>query len=133
MKIEGIIFDFYGVIYDFDSGKLNSDLLNWIKQNKAQYKIAILSNSSVGSVEQTLAKEKALDLFETILVSGSTAYSKPMPQIYELMLDKLAMEPGQVIFVDDSEQNTATAESLGIKSIHWQNFTQFDKEIAGLI
>lgn len=56
--------------------------------------------------------------FEGGVVSAKVKYIKPQPEIYETLLDKYRLNPGESLFIDDLEKNTRAAEKLGIRAIH---------------
>jgi 2-haloacid dehalogenase len=70
-----------------------------------------------------LARERFdfLGWFRPILVSGEIGAIKPDPRIYEVLLERSAIDPLSAIFIDDAEANAATARSFGIHAIHFTN------------
>ncbi|MBS1675261.1 MAG: HAD family phosphatase [Actinobacteria bacterium] len=56
--------------------------------------------------------------FDHLVISGDVGMRKPQPEIYELALRGLDVEPQSVVFVDDVALNIAAASSLGMRTIH---------------
>ena len=57
------------------------------------------------------------ELFDGIVTSGIENTGKPGKQIFEILLDRYQLNAQECFFIDDSEANTRTAESLGIDTI----------------
>lgn len=82
-------------------------------------KTALLSND-VGSWNDYLREKFALNaLFDAIVVSGDVGMRKPMPQIYALMLERLAFEARECIFIDDQMRNLNAAREAGLNTLHY--------------
>ena len=65
-------------------------------------------------------------LFDVVIDSSEVGARKPEPKIYEITREKLDVEAGEILFVDDIGQNLKAAHRLG-----WQ--TLLFKEIAPTI
>jgi choline kinase len=53
--------------------------------------------------------------------------------LLEHTLEKLNVKPEEAIFIDDMERNTKASEALGIKSIVFENFDQFKKDLEEIL
>lgn len=62
-----------------------------------------------------------LGLFRDIVVSGEVMMKKPDPEIFHLLLSKIGVEPGSVLFIDDSPANVQAAEALGLAAHHFRD------------
>ena len=60
-----------------------------------------------------------LDKFDPFVDLSNTGILKPDPRGYRRVLDGLAMEADEVLFVDDQPVNIAGAEKLGMKAVHF--------------
>jgi putative hydrolase of the HAD superfamily len=56
-------------------------------------------------------------LFDATVISGDVGLHKPQPEIYELACERLAVEPGAAVFVDDLRENCAGAEAVGMTAV----------------
>jgi putative hydrolase of the HAD superfamily len=53
-----------------------------------------------------------------VLVDGSVeGYLKPHPRLYEILADRLGLDFGDLVFLDDQMTNIRGAEALGIRSV----------------
>ena len=58
-----------------------------------------------------------------IIESARVGCRKPGEEIYNLMLEKLDINPGEAVFIDDMGRNVETAKSLGWQGIEVLIFT----------
>ena len=58
-----------------------------------------------------------VDLFDATVISGEVGLHKPQPEIYLLACERLAVEPGDAVFVDDLRENCAGAEAVGMQAV----------------
>lgn len=54
---------------------------------------------------------------EAIVVSGREKIAKPDPRLYELLLNRYAVDRSRAVFVDDNAANCESAAALGISAI----------------
>lgn len=79
----------------------------------AGYKLYVLSNMSQDFIA-FLRRFPVYGLFDGEVVSCEVSTVKPEPRIYEILLDRYALEPAETLFIDDRQANIIAAESLGI-------------------
>jgi putative hydrolase of the HAD superfamily len=73
------------------------------------------------------------EIFELVIDSAFVGIRKPEVEIYELTLERLGLEPGECVFVDDVEENCATARELGIPTVHFRSNEQAIPELRELV
>ena len=68
-----------------------------------------------------LARERFdfLGWFRGIVLSGEIGAIKPQPRIYEVLLERFAIDPLSAVYIDDVEVNAAAARPFGIHAIHF--------------
>lgn len=57
------------------------------------------------------------ELFDTLVISGDVGIRKPDPAIFALAAERLALDPGACVFVDDLDKNIEAAEEAGMTGI----------------
>jgi epoxide hydrolase-like predicted phosphatase len=63
-------------------------------------------------------RDKLADhLFDHIVDSCMIGVRKPDPAIYELLLDRVGKPAGEVLFIDDFEENLPPAKALGLETL----------------
>jgi putative hydrolase of the HAD superfamily len=81
---------------------------------------AMLSNGVIEIIGK-VRRDKPLErYFDTVVVSCEVGCAKPDPAIYRLCLDRLGVEPGSALFVDDRLPNLAAASEVGLQTLHFQ-------------
>ncbi|MBY0357591.1 MAG: HAD family phosphatase [Candidatus Obscuribacterales bacterium] len=98
--------------------KPNEIMTDWVVKIKGQgCSTAILSNMPL-AIRQYLQKHCSwLPAFDHSTYSCDIGCIKPDSQIYEHALAGLGLEPEQVLFLDDRQENIEAARSLGMHSI----------------
>lgn len=111
----------------------NDYAIPWIKELQGKgYRCLYLSNFS-RSAETDCAE--ALD-FIPYMDGGILSYRekiiKPMPEIYQLLIDRYELVPEECVFLDDTEQNLEAAQKFGIHTVPFQNQAQAIEELRRL-
>ncbi|HEV2339244.1 MAG TPA: HAD family phosphatase [Patescibacteria group bacterium] len=88
-------------------------LIKRLKQNG--YKIALLSNTEIPIMDHI--KEQHWEDFDLFIYSCEVGMRKPDREIYDFTLQKLNMEPREVLFVDDKKENVEAARDIGMHGI----------------
>lgn len=90
--------------------------------NTGQYRLLALTNWSAELFPWARENFDFLDIFEGIMVSGEVKMKKPNPDIYLHLAKTYGLgDFSGCLFIDDSERNVATARSLGLASIRFEN------------
>jgi putative hydrolase of the HAD superfamily len=74
-------------------------------------------------------REQLTQLFDGVVISGEVGIRKPAPEIYELGAQRIGLETGACVFVDDLPFNLKPAAALGMATVH---HTDTDQTIAEL-
>lgn len=85
---------------------------------RAGYKLYVLSNMSREFIDY-LRRQEVYANFEGDVVSCDVGVVKPMPQIYEILLEKFSLDAAETIFIDDRRENVEAAEAKGIATFHF--------------
>jgi putative hydrolase of the HAD superfamily len=72
------------------------------------------------------------ELFDTAVISAEVGRHKPQPEIYRLAADRLHVEPGECIFVDDLRENCEGAEAVGMTPVRHRNPAETIAKLAEL-
>lgn len=76
-----------------------------------------LSNMPAETWGEVFAAYPILRRFRQIVVSGEVGLVKPDPAIFHLTLARMGgPSPDEVLFIDDSPRNVATADALGFRT-----------------
>ena len=84
----------------------------------AGYKLYVLSNMSREFID-FLRKQKVYENFDGDVVSCEVGIVKPMPEIYDLLLERFDIDPAETIFLVDRKENVDAAAAKGIATFHF--------------
>ena len=114
-------------------GTANTELIEYARQLRPRYRTGIVSNSFVGAREREQAAYGFEDLVDDIIYSHECGLSKPDPRIYALACERLRVEPGQMVFVDDYAPCVEGARKAGIHAVLFRDNAQTIKDIERLL
>lgn len=73
-----------------------------------------ITNFGVEFWEMFRPTAPVFDLFHDIVVSGAEKLVKPDPAIYQLAIARFGIDPARALFIDDREDNIASAVACGL-------------------
>ena len=85
----------------------------------AGIRIVALSNWSAVTFPVAFERFEVLHWFDGIVLSGEVGVNKPDARIFEVMAARLAVNPAEAVFIDDTPANVAAATALGYTAIHF--------------
>jgi 2-haloacid dehalogenase len=91
-----------------------------------------LTNFSAETYPYAVARFDFLGWFHGILVSGEVGAIKPEPRIYELLLERFAIDPHRAVYIDDVAANAEAARPFGIHGIHFSTPDALREELVRL-
>jgi putative hydrolase of the HAD superfamily len=104
---------------------MNDAMLAWVERLHADgYKLGLLSN-----LHQTFAthlREQAAWLrhFHVPVFSAEVRRTKPDPEIYRYILQKLDVKPEESLFLDDRQVNVDAAQREGMVALRYESVPQ---------
>lgn len=107
------------------------DLLKELKS--LGYGIYGLTNWSAEKIGYAFANYSFFSLFDGIVVSGVEKVVKPDRKIYEILLERYSLKPGECVFIDDNQDNVNMAKALGINAIHFDNIGNVKEHLETLL
>lgn len=106
-------------------GKIVSEKIDFIQQLQNTYECWVLSNTNAiherkfNQILMADAGYKRLhDVFDKVYFSHELNMRKPDAEIFEHILTTNRVEPGDAVFLDDSEENIRSAQKVGMGGIH---------------
>ena len=104
-------------IWDWYCGELDEMLVAYVRALRPALKTAILSDSGDGARREEQWRYGFPDLVDDIVYSHEVGLAKPDSAIFRLTCERLAVEPEQVVFVDDLPVNVESAARLGMQAL----------------
>jgi putative hydrolase of the HAD superfamily len=94
------------------------------------YRLGIVSNFAIPEcVTRLLDQQGLLELFEVIVVSAAVNKRKPHPEIFQIALQKLKLNPTEAAFVGDTvEADIQGAQEAGMKTVYIERRPQKELE-----
>lgn len=99
---------------------------------KSNYKVGLLSNAGGPGLRRILQEKGIEGIFDEIIISGEVGYIKSEREIFEIALQKLDVQAGEAIFIDDNPQNIDGADQLGIHTILFTSARQLTDDLTEL-
>ena len=104
------------------SGDLRPEMVEALKRVKANLKTGCITNNlpanAIGSLGgRSLYVAEVMALFDHVIESGKIGLRKPDPRIYQMMIEALAVDPRNCIYLDDLGVNLKPARDMGMKTI----------------
>lgn len=113
--------------------KRNDYAIPWLKELKAKgYRVLYLSNFSEKAETDCAHALDFIPYMDGGILSYQEKVIKPMPEIYQLLLDRYNLKPEECVFMDDTVVNLEGAEKFGIHTIHFCNKEQAVRELRAL-
>ncbi|MCA1899137.1 MAG: HAD family phosphatase [Chloroflexi bacterium] len=100
----------------FGGDVVDRDLVEYIRSLRGSVHTGLISNAWNG-LRGFLAKEKLLDLFDTVVISAEVGAVKPSERIYRLALEQAKVGASEAIFVDDFPENITGCQKVGMMGI----------------
>lgn len=109
--------------------EINHQLLNYIQNElKGKYTIGLLTNITTTIIYRIMSEQ--LPIFDITLISSELGVVKPDPRIFQIALEKAGVDPSEILFIDDREENVLAARALGINGIVYTDFTSLKQELS---
>jgi FMN phosphatase YigB (HAD superfamily) len=111
----------------------NHILIEWIRSHKDRYKIGLLSNVSEDTYTMLFNEDDERELFDAVVLSSRIGITKPSREAYQLIAERLGVEPKDCIMIDDIERNVEGAENVGMKGLLFRSNEQLQLELTELL
>jgi len=105
----------------YGDGRIHTPVVEAAAALRERYQVALLSNAWPGQ-DQWIREQFDIDVrsaFDLYVNSAEVGMRKPDPDIFVLTLERLSVEPGQAVFVDDLLPNVDAATELGVHAIQF--------------
>ncbi len=126
--------DIYKVLADVGSMVRRNDYaIPWIQDLQQKgYRVLYLSNFSEKAETECAHALDFIPYMDGGILSYQEKVIKPMPEIYQLLIDRYHLQPEECVFMDDTVPNLIGAEKFGIHTIHFHDQQQAIEELRKL-
>ena len=108
---------FYGRFQEMIVGIYEENLKIAFDLKQKGIPIFILSNFPGDQFDIYASKNKFVNEFDDMIISGKVGLKKPDTKIYELAIKKFICDPKKTLFIDDRPENTESAKKIGFQTI----------------
>lgn len=109
---------------------VNEEMLAWVVAlQHAGIRTAILSNMTSEIMDYMLQEFGWLTHFHHLTWSCELGIAKPDPEIYLHTCEKLSVQPGEALFLDDKPENVAAARKTGLHAIRFTSVEQLRRNL----
>lgn len=117
----------------FGGDRVDDRLVGFIRSLRPRYKTGMITNAWPDIrhwIDEVWGLSSAFDI---VVVSAEVGLAKPDPRIYRLALERLAVMPEEVVFIDDFKENVEAAIVLGLRGIHFEKTDQVLEQLLELM
>ncbi len=100
-----------------------------IKKLKGHYNLILLSDHVQEWFKYIIKDFKDIELFDYKFFSYETGKLKTDNGCFQLVINKLNIDPKETIFIDDNIKNIINAQKCGIDGIEFKNINQLESEL----
>ena len=107
-----------------ESLRPDEKVVTFLKHLRESASISVYAMSNVAREDfAALSPKMDWSLFDRVFTSGAVGMRKPDQSFFDHVLQEINLAPGQVIFVDDKQENVLAADLLRIRGILFDNST----------
>lgn len=100
--------------------KESHELLNWVHQH---YRVGLLSNIMPDMIPEMINRGLLPDIqYDSIIDSSEVKAIKPEPAIYDIATQQADVSPDEILLIDDSRANLASAEKVGWRVLWFDDY-----------
>jgi putative hydrolase of the HAD superfamily len=104
--------------------KIDKSIVTLILVLKKKFKIILCSNAPSEFLREIISGNKLENLFDFSIISSEIHAAKPDLRVFKKIFEVTRYQADEIVFVDDNSEYTLAAETLGIKSIRFQDANQ---------
>lgn len=108
-------------------------LLAYIRGLRTAYKTGLISNAFSDLRQMIHENWDFADAFDQMVVSAEEGIMKPDAAIYRIALDRLGVQPGEAVFIDDMQHNIIGAQAVGMYGVQFKDREQVLRDLDVLL
>ena len=116
----------------FAGDVIDHEIVNFLRSIKPRYRVGLISNAWSG-LRSYIERERFDDAFHEMIISAEVGAAKPDPKIYHIALERLQVQAGEAVFVDDFIENIEACNQVGMKGIHFRSPETALKQLRDLL
>ncbi len=113
-----------------DEVKYDQRVLDTIHKLKQQnVRVYGASNQEHHRARYLIERTDLKDYIDEFFISAHLGVKKPDVQFFQKIVEKLEVEPSEILYWDDDKRNVNGAKTLGIQSYVYKDYTSFIQQI----
>ena len=110
----------------------NEPMFDLVRALAPHHTLGCCSNTSGPHWDEIRSSVPVTDLFGPRVLSFEVGSMKPDPRIYRVLIDACGVEPGQIVFIDDSLRNVESAAASGIRALRFTTVARLESDLRSL-
>ncbi|HYZ80776.1 MAG TPA: HAD family phosphatase [Solirubrobacteraceae bacterium] len=112
----------------------NERMIGYMRELRGRgYRMAICTNNVREWEQRWRAMLPVDEIFDVVVDSAFVGTRKPEARIYELTLERLGLDAGSALLIDDIELNCTGAREIGIRAVWFQSTEQAIADIEAVL
>jgi putative hydrolase of the HAD superfamily len=111
--------------------RIDEAVLEVLAAARRRVPVVLLCNASTRLLAD-LEVSGIVDRFDAIVGSAEIGVSKPAPDAFAAAAAAVGVTPERCVFVDDTVQNIAGAQAVGMRTVHFEDVATLESELAAL-
>jgi len=99
----------------------NTDMVELVTKLSKRFNVTVVSNLDKQNGDMYLEKGYLQYFSEPLFLSYQCQLLKPKETFWEVVCKELKARPGEILLIDDHEQNIVSAKKFGFKTIKYSN------------
>lgn len=113
--------------------EVDKNVVETVKKVRANgYKTLICTNNFPARINGLQERFRFLDDFDAKAVSYEIGSSKPDSKIYQKLIEVSGVNPNEIVYADDHDENIIEAQKLGINAFFYDGFEKFIEKLKEL-
>jgi HAD superfamily hydrolase (TIGR01549 family) len=111
--------------------EFNKELVDFVAGVKNQHDLYIFTT---GSIQNDVHFKSVIDkIFKRIFTVEEVGFPKNNKEAYEFITNQLSLQPEEILFIDDQEENINAASESGMKAIQFVSTDQVINDIRSFL
>ncbi len=118
------------------AGRPRPEMIEALRRIHARLKTGCITNNLPADPRNAMAamyKQEIMTLFDHVIESAKIGLRKPDPRIYAMMVEALAVNPANCVYLDDLGVNLKPARAMGMTTIKVGDPAQAIAELQGYV
>jgi len=106
------------------AGEFRPEMIEALRRIKTRFKTGCITNNMPAdaagggtSAHRSIYAREIMEMFDVVIESSKIGIRKPDPRIYQMMCEKLGVQPEACVYLDDLGGNLKPARAMGMTTI----------------